>query len=168
MKKFLFPAGVAIMLLIASAAVAGTTTRYTAVDVEIPSVFNIDWTVEESSIELTALNAITPAEYAMGYKDAIPGGIINTTANDIYDVSVMASSDFFLGGSSVKPTNELLVDIDGSGYTPLNGVGELTLINAHASEISANKTLAYKILFFSDDSPGKYNTTLTYTIKAHI
>jgi hypothetical protein len=164
-KVFLF---ITAAIVIATSAAFAATTQDVTVNVEIPDVYDIAWAVSGSSVDLTGANAITVAEFIAGSKTAIEGGTLSATANANYDLTVVASAADFTGGSGVKPTSDLLVDIDSIGYQSLDGINEVTLISDHAVEVSNEKDIEYKILLGPTDSAGTYNTTLTYTIKAHI
>jgi hypothetical protein len=163
-----------VMFFMAAAIIMGTTAAYAAttqevqVQFEIPGVFDLTWAADGSSVDLTGANAITVFEFAAGFKSAIAGGTLATTANVNYDLTVAASGLNFVGGSGTKPTSEFLVNANSAGYQPLDGINEVTLISDHVSEISAAKDIEYQILLFPDDTAGVYSTTLTYTLKMHI
>jgi hypothetical protein len=167
MKKFL--ALIAGLLLMGSAAAFAATTQDVDMDVEIPSLFKLEWLINGSAIQLTGANKITLNEYMAGYKDAIDGGILNVNANLAWDLTVVADDDDFVGGSNIKPTSDLSVDLD-SAYTypfPLDGLNPVMLyINMPAVQ-DGNHQLTYKINFHPGDIEGVYSTNLTYTLLPH-
>ncbi len=166
LRRILF-ASVAALMIFATSAVASDTENVD-VSIEIPTIFVLGWSVPGTSIDLTGANAVTAAEFTAGYKDGISGGTLSLTANDVFDLTVKAVSDTFLGGSGTKPVSEMMVRIGGGSYIPLSGTSEVTLINGNPPTSGDNRDLAYRIDLLADDTPGVYQTTLIYTIKAHI
>jgi hypothetical protein len=167
MKKIF--ALIAALILMGSVASFAATTQDVDMDIEIPSLFKLDWNLNGSLVQLTGANKITLNEYIAGYKDAIDGGSLVVNANLPWDLTVVADADNFVGGSNTKPTSDLAVDLDGS-YTYPNSVNGLTPvvllsnIPAVQDEIHA---VAYKINFQPADIEGTYSTTLTYTLLPH-
>lgn len=165
-KKVLFASFVVLMLMTGTAVASDTVD--VDVSIEIPTIFIVDWSVSGSSVDLTGAGSITAADFTAGYRDGIQGGVLSLTANDSFDLTVKASSDTFMGGSSSKPTSEMLVQLESSGYTALNGTGEVVLIDGNPPAENLEKAVSYRVDLFGDDTPGIYQTTLTYTIKASI
>jgi hypothetical protein len=168
MKKVMY--FIAFAIVIGTTAAYAATTQNVAMNIEIPTVIGLSWTVVGTPVNLTGVDAISLAEFASGFRTNIHGGTLGTTANANYDLTVKASGIFFGGGSTTKQTSDLLVNLDTTPfvYTPLNGTNEVTLISNHAVETNGPKAVLYRINLFPADSAGIYTTTLTYTIKAHI
>lgn len=166
MKK-IFALGVFVlsMVLCAVTANAGTSLGVN-MDVEIPQLMNLSWAVNGSSVQLTGVNAITIGQFAQGYRDNIPGGTLKCDANENYDITVEATSANFSGGSGIKPTSELLIDVDNAGTYSynLNGVTAVTIVDERPASQNDLIPLLYKIELYGVDTPGIYAADLTYTI----
>ena len=127
MKKIL--AFVAAALLISTVTVFAGTTQNVDVDIEIPTLLTLAWSVDGSSIQATGANKITEAEYIAGSKDAIAGGTFDVYANTAWDLTVAADANNFAGGSNAKPVSDLRIDVDSLSAYPfaLNGLTPVVL-----------------------------------------
>lgn len=170
MKKrlaIIFSAALLLSMIVLNKPAYSATTQNVMVYVEIPYVFNLDWYINGSIVELTGPNAITSADFLAGMRTGIVGGVLSATANESYDLTV-AANDTYFKGPGVKPVTDMLVDIDGAGYIQLDGTNEVVLISNHAAEVDGQKTVSYQVNFNSTDVAGLYSVTLVYTIKPHI
>lgn len=165
-KKILIPGVFLATLMMAAVTAHAGTTLGVNMDVEIPQLMNMTWAVNGANVQLTGVNAITLPQFTQGYRDAIPGGTLKCDANENYDITVEATAVNFAGGSGTKPTNELLVDVDSAGTyaNSLNGPAAVTVVDERPAAQGDLIPLRYKILLFSDDTPGIYAADLTYTI----
>ncbi|HOO57167.1 MAG TPA: hypothetical protein PLN69_10110 [bacterium] len=157
----------ALALILTPLAALATTTQEVDLDFEIPQIVDIDWSVDGSSVQLTGASAITVDEFDAGYKDNISGGTLECTANEAFDITVEAAGVTFTGGSGTKAVTTMYVDVDAAGTYAnqmQSGATPVTIIDEQPATQNELHTLKYKINLYSDDSPGTYATTLTYTI----
>jgi hypothetical protein len=166
MKRIIVTA--VLMVMLGGAAALAGTTQDVNISFEIPQVFELEWLVDGSTVDLTGAKAITVAEFDQGFKEAISGGSLEATANNNFDITVRASGVDFIGGSNKKPTSDLQVEIDLGAYEPLNGPTDVTIIAGESPGQNIPLCLRYKVLLYPNDIAGIYRTTLTYTIKATI
>lgn len=166
MKKIII-ALVAIMSLSGISAFAGTTLNVD-MSFEIPELIELDWYVDGSVVDLTGANAITVAEVMQGYKEGISGGVLECSSNYPYDVTVEANGWTFSGGSGSKPIQTLRVDLDNAGTYPYqvkDSMSPVTILDEQGSAALEQHPVNYKLLLYAtEDTPGIYSTTLTYTI----
>jgi hypothetical protein len=167
MKKIL--SLIAAMIFIGSTVSFAANTQDVDMDIEIPTLLTLEWSVNGSLVQLTGANKITEAEYVAGYKDTIPGGQFNVYANTAWDLNVVADSNNFVGGSNIKPTSDLLIDLDllNTYAFALNGLNPVQLFVNEPAVQSALHDVQYKILINTTDTAGVYSTNLTYTLVAH-
>ncbi len=144
-----------IYALVTTLVILGSVTAFAAstqdvdIDVAIPTLLTLDWSISGSSIQLTGANKITEAEYIAGYKDNIFGGRLVVYANTAWDMTVVASGDNFSGGSGVKPTSDLMIDLDNATtYSfPLNGVTPVLLYSNYPATQAEEHDVNYKSRF---------------------
>jgi hypothetical protein len=159
---------IAVLVLLGSAKAFAGTSLGVDMDIEIGTILALDWNVNGSLIQLTGANKITNAEYVAGFKDAIPGGTLDISSNALWNLTVEASANFFVGGSGTKPTSDLLIDLDSaSTYAyALAGISPVFLYSAMPPVTNGLHDIQYKILLTPADSAGVYGTDLTYTLTA--
>jgi hypothetical protein len=157
---------IAMTILLGSTSALAATTLTVDMDVEVPQAINLQWAVSGASVQLTGASAVTTADVILGYKEAIDGGIMKTSANDAFDITVETSDNLFIGGSGTKSTSELFLDLDGAGtyVHQLNGTNAVTIIDEQPAATNELHSVNYKLLLNASDTPGIYATDLTYTI----
>ncbi len=166
MKKVILTLAI-IMSLSGITAIAGTTLDVN-MSFEIPQLIDLNWYVDGSVVDMTGVNSITVAEVIQGYKEGIPGGILSCTSNEPYDLTVEANGWTFAGGSGSKPIQTLRVDVDNAGTYPYmvkDSISPVTILDEQGAAADEQHILNYKLLLYAtEDTPGIYSTTLTYTI----
>jgi len=157
---------IAAVLLFGSVSAFAATTQDVNMDVEIPDLLALGWNVNGSVVDLTGANKITFLEFNAGYKDAIDGGTLDVSSNAAWNLSVVASADNFTGGTGVKPTSDLLIDIENQNLYafPINGITPVAIYTNQPFVQNGVVSLQYKILLNPTDTAGVYSTTLTYTL----
>lgn len=93
-------------------------------------------------------------------------GVLSVKANKGYSLSVQSNSAFFdHAENKTKPASDLSVQIDGQGFVALSDKTQSLIANAPRTA-STEHSLGYRATYHTQDAPGTYAVTLTYSLSA--
>ncbi len=157
-------------LVISASLVSASSLQNVIFNAEIPDLMSLSWAPSYvgSSIQLTGPNRIGEYQYKLGYIDRVDGGKLVVSSVNNWDLFVVADANNFSGGSGIKPSSDIFIDLDLLETYPyiVDGINPVLLMENHKPGIQLHDIL-YKITFSPQDTPGVYSINLTYTLAKH-